>query len=175
MIKYTFIILIFISVSSFAQTAEDYLYVNKVLNKPRRTKLPFLFGGDLLSKEYNGELYNENEEEVLEHYAFSINELFADTLKQYIGVIDKQKIKNSFVAWDKKRINSNTFTEDVKKDFCYITKPIVLDNGLFVILQFDECAMGGITACLYQYNKDSKSVNMIKLHTMRLYGFSNEW
>ena len=171
--SYAFVIMILVSISSYAQTDTDYLYINKMVHKQRRMNLPFLIQGDLLSKEFHGDTYNEDK--IVKQYVWSLNELFADTLTQYVGVIDEQKVLSSFVHWDKRYIKNTAFTEDIKNDFCYITKPILLDSSLFVVITFDYCALGGITACLYQYDQVQKSIKSIRLNTITLYGFDTKW
>ena len=167
------IFLLFTSAAVYAQTESDYIYLNKILKQQVRDE-SFLVGEPTFSEQFNGES-NINIEEKIKLYEQAINSLLTDTLSRYAGTIDREAIKDSFIQWNARYINGQTFTQKTNVFFRYITRPIIVSSNLFVVIQFDSYAGGAVDACLYKYNARTNKIRLLQWHTVTRYGLMNKW
>ena len=152
----------------YAQDPRDYIVVNELIEQmePRLEKWSpgFLINHTMNSKYYHEEGQNPNE--IIEHYFEGLQDLFKDTLQHFQQVITKEKMIESFVTWKKSKINYQLKVDHEVQKFFYFTKPIFLDDKLFVIIDFDTCPGGGYGTALYKYDQVSGSVKLIRRNTL---------
>jgi hypothetical protein len=149
------------------QSEFDYLLINKIIQEDKSysttDSIYFLINPKLNSNKFGSK--KRKSKELIEWYSGGINRLLKDSLPQYSDQITNRDIKKSFVNWDKKRINYNFITKDENVDFFYLSKPMLINRELYIIIDINY---SGIQISLYSYNNDV--LKEIKSRTIKRVG-----
>lgn len=103
-------------------------------------------------------------------YTSAATELFKDTLQIYQLSITDNRVKKSFVKWEKSKLVFDRIVENENGNFFYFTQPIIVSEELFVVISLMDCLGGGISAELWKYDKINNSIVYIKSCTIMSYG-----
>ncbi|MFN3406056.1 MAG: hypothetical protein ACK40G_18320 [Cytophagaceae bacterium] len=139
------------------------------MNKDRfeKYKIPMLTRLDFTSDIINPE--QKESKEILQEYLDIIHELLVDSLSKYSDKISIKNIQDSFINWNPSKIKYPWIKSTECKKFYYMTKPIYINSKLLITIEFYKVPLGGIRACLYNYN-DSGNFQLIKSESIVMYG-----